>query len=84
MCTFLDTCLCEPQKAKLALRRWILFMLSLQDLQGDNKLVNVIEDGMSSKNMLGKSLVSNSFSLMMKCLRFEFKLDGFKRELRMQ
>ena len=39
----LDTCLCSIHKAMMAFLRWILFMLSLQDGLGDNRLINTNE-----------------------------------------
>jgi hypothetical protein len=41
----------------------MVFILSLQDLQGDNKVVNLIEDwDVLEEYALGKKWVSTSFS----------------------
>ena len=39
-----DTWLCKPYKADSAFQRWLVFILCLQVMEGDNKLVNIIED----------------------------------------
>ena len=47
--SFLDTCLCGLHKAESALRRQILFILSLRDLQGEI-MVNIVEDWREMKD----------------------------------
>ncbi len=40
----------------MALQRWILFMLSLQALQGDNKVVNLVEEWEILEEYAGEKL----------------------------
>jgi hypothetical protein len=47
----LDTCLCSTHKAMMAFLRWILFMLSLQDGLGDNRLGNTSEGRIGSEEL---------------------------------
>ena len=40
----------------MSLRRWILFILSLQDLQGENKVVNLVEEWEVLEEYAGEKL----------------------------
>jgi hypothetical protein len=66
----------------MALRRTILFMLSLQDMEGDNKLVNIIEDWDILEEYAGEKL--GFYQLLANDGMFEIRVQtgrvGFKRE----
>ncbi len=71
-----------PLKAKLALRRQIVFIFSPQDLKGERKVVNLIEDWDVLEEYAGEKL--GFYQLLASDGTFEIRVQtgrvGFKRE----
>jgi len=66
----------------MSLRRWIVFILSLQDLQGENKLVNLVEEWEVLEEYAGEKL---GFYQILDCdgkieVRVSTGKLGFRRE----